>query len=207
MAKETSALNATISDTTEKTAPSTNALTATSCDPDTMKTDVSTTQNTPVQIPLNKNLRLHSLSKSPHQKLLKNRASLLTDRVVTPPHHQTESEKGGKRERNQNGKNSETVSTEVYPNNSGKWTKNTTKNSRISPSLLTTRSSMMTLPMTILMANQATPKIFDFQWNFKYNRGVMLRFSPYSVLLVITLTYFSYLFGQTLSHWTISHYS
>ena len=34
----------------------------------------------------------------------------------------------------------------------------------------------------------------------------VLRFSLYFVLLVILLTYFSYLFRQSLSQWTISHY-
>ena len=45
-----------------------------------------------------------------------------------------------------------------------------------------------------------------FKWNFKCNRGVMLQFSLSFVLLVITLTYFPYLFGQPLSDRTISHY-
>ena len=46
---------------------------------------------------------------------------------------------------------------------------------------------------------------FDFQWNFKCSRGVMLRFS-YFVLLVNTLTYFSYPSGSLLSQWTFSHH-
>ena len=43
MAKEASAPNATISDTTEKTALSIDALIVTSCDQDMMKTDALTT--------------------------------------------------------------------------------------------------------------------------------------------------------------------
>ena len=167
VAKETSAPNATTSDTTEKTAPSTDACTATSCDPDMMKTDVSTTPNTPAQIPLNKNLHHHPLSESPHQKLLKSHTSPLTDKAVTPPHHQMESEKEGERERNPSGRNSKKTLTEVYPDNSGKWMKNMTKNSGIFPSLLIIRSSMMTPPTTTLMANQATPKIFEFSMEFQ----------------------------------------
>ena len=69
-----------------------------------------------------------------------------------------------------------------------------------------TKTNMTTPPATTSMVNQATPKIFDFQWNFKYNRGVMLRFSPHFVPLVITITYFSYLFRQTLSNQTVSHH-
>ena len=174
MAKEASAPNATILDTTEKTALSIDALTVTSCDPDMMKTDALTTQSTLVQTPLNKSRHLHPPSKSPHQRLLKSHASLPIDKAVTPPHPQTESEKGDERERNLSGKDSKTMSTEVYPDNSRKWMKNMTKSSRISPLPLTIKSSTMTPPMTISMANQATPMIFDFQWNFKYNRGVML---------------------------------
>ena len=67
MAKEASAPNATISDTTEKTALSIDALTVTSCDLDMMKTDALTTQSTPVQTPLNKNRHLHP-PPNPHTK-------------------------------------------------------------------------------------------------------------------------------------------
>ena len=206
MAKETFAPNATISDTTEKTALSTNALTVASCDPDMTKTDVSTTLNTLAQTPLSKNLHLHPPFEFPRQKLLKSHTSLPTDQAATPPLHQMESEKEDAKGRNPNGKGSRTMSTEAFPNNSGKWMKNMTKNSRTFPSLLITRSNMMTPPTPILMANQTTLKIFDFQWNLKYSRRVMLRFSPYSVLLVTPLTYFSYLFGWSLSQQTISHH-
>ena len=58
MAKETFAPNATISDTTKKTAPSANALTVASCNPDITKTDVLTTLNTLAQTPSSKNLHL-----------------------------------------------------------------------------------------------------------------------------------------------------
>ena len=120
-----------------------------------------------------------------------------------PPNRQSSnssSSSTGIRKRGQKGKKPEwkKTLTEVYPDNSRKWTKNMSKNSRISPLLLITKSNTMTPPMTISMANQAIPKIFDFQWNFKYNRGVMLRFSPYSVSLVITLTSFSYPIGLSL---------
>ena len=142
-------------------------LTAASCDPDMMKTGVSTTPNTPAQIPLNKNLHLHPLSESPHQKLLKSHASPLTDKAVTPPHHQTEPEKEGKRERNPSGRSSKKMLTEVYPNNSGKWTKDMTKSSRIFLSPLITKNNMMTPPTTTSTANQATPKIFEFSMEFQ----------------------------------------
>ena len=174
MAKEASAPNATTSDTTEKTALSIDALTATSCDQDMMKTDALTTQSTPAQTQLNKNRHLHPLSESPHQRPLKNHASLPINKTVTPPRLQMESEKGDERERNPNGKSSKTMSTKVSPDNSGKWTKSTTKNSRIFPLPLTTRSNTMTPPMKISIANQATLTTFDFQWNFKCSRGVML---------------------------------
>ena len=75
MAKEASAPNATISDTTERTALSIDAPTATSCNQDMMKTDALTTQSTLVQTPLNKNHHLHPPSESPHQKPLRNHAS------------------------------------------------------------------------------------------------------------------------------------
>ena len=139
MAKETFAPNAIISDTTEKTALSIDALTVTSCDPDMMKTDASTTPNTLAQTPSNKNPHLHPLFEYPHQKLLKNCASLPTDKAATPPLRQTESEKEDEKGRNQNGEGSETMSTEVYPNNSGKWTKNTTENLKTFPLLLLPR--------------------------------------------------------------------
>ena len=193
MAKEASAPNATISDTTKKTALSIDALTVTSCDPDTMKTDALTTQSILVQTPLHKNRHPHP-SESPHQRLLESCASLPIGKTVIPPRHQTESEKGDERERNLNGKDSKTMSTEVYPNKSRKWTKNTTKSSRISPLPLTTKSSTTKPPTKISMANLATPMIFDFQWNFKYNRGVMLRFSP----LLCTISHPSYLLFRSL---------
>ena len=177
MEKEASAPNATILDTTEKIALSIDALTVISCNQDMMKTNASTTQNTPVQTLLNKNCHLHPPSESPHQKPLRSRASLPIDRTVTPPHPQMELEKGGKRERNPSGKDSKTMSTEVYPDNSGKWTKSTTKSSKIFPSPLTTKSNTMTPPMRTSMANQVTLMTFDFQWNFKCSKGVMLRFS------------------------------
>ena len=182
MEKEASAPNATISDTTEKTALSIDALTVTSCDQDMMKTNALTTQSTLVQTPLNKNRHLHPPSESPHQRPLKSRASLPIDRIVTPPRPRMDSEKGDERERNPNGKSSKTMSTEVYPDNSGKWTRSTTKSSRIFPLPLTTRSNMTTPPMKILMANQATLTTFDFQWNFKCSRGVMLRFSSFCTI-------------------------
>ena len=138
-----------------------------------------TTQSTPVQTPLNKNRHLHPPSKSPHQRPLKSRASLPINKTVAPPHPWMESEKGEERERNPSGKGSKTLSTEVYPNNSGKWTRSTTKSSRIFPLPLTTRSSTTTPPMKISMANQATLMTSDFQWNFKCSKGVMLRFSLY----------------------------
>ena len=167
MAKETSAPSATISDTTEKTALSIDAPTVTSCDQDMMKTGVSTTQSTPVQIPLNKNHHLHPPSESPHQKPSRNHTSLLIDRTVTPPRLPMESERGDGRERNPSGKNSKTMSTEVYPDNSGKWTRSTTKSSRTFPLPLTTRSNTTTPPMKTSMANRATLMIFDFQMEFQ----------------------------------------
>ena len=205
MAKEASAPNATISDTTEKTALSIDALIVTSCDQDMMKTDALTTQSTPVQTPLNKNHHLHPPSKSPHQRPLKSHASLLIDRTVTLPHPQMESEKGDERERNLSGKGSKTISTEVYPDNSGKWTRSTTKSSRIFPLPLTTRSNTTTPPMKISMVSQATLTTFDFQWNFKCSRGVMLQFS-FRVPLVNTLTHFSDPSGSLLSQQTFSHH-
>ena len=162
MAKETSAPNATILDTTKKTALSTNARTVTSCDPDMMKTDVLTTPNTLAKIPSNKNLHLHPPYKSPHQKPLKNCTSHPTDRAVTPHHHPTELGKEDAKERTLNGRSSKTMSTEAFPNNSGKWMKNTTKNSRTSLSLLTTKSNMTTLHMTTSMESQVTLKISKF---------------------------------------------
>ena len=196
MAKEASAPNATISDTTEKTALSIDALTVTSCNQDTMKTDALTTQSTPVQTPSNKNRHLHPPSESPHRKPLKSRASPPIDKTVTPPCPQMESGKGDRRERNPSGKSSRTMSTKVYPDNSEKWTRSTTKSSRIFPLPLTTRSSMTTPPMKILMASQATLMTFDFQWNLKCSRGVMLWFSslctisqhPYLLLLSLRIT-------------------
>ena len=71
MAKETSAPNATISDTTGKTALSINALTVASCNPDMMKTDALTTQSTLVQTPLNKNRHLHPPLWIPTPKTIK----------------------------------------------------------------------------------------------------------------------------------------
>ena len=61
MAKEAFVPNATISDTTEKTALSIDALTVTLCDQDMMKTDALTTQSTPAQTPSNKNHHHHPL--------------------------------------------------------------------------------------------------------------------------------------------------
>ena len=52
------------------------------------------------------------------------------------------------------------------------------------------------------LVNLQNTELFGLFWYWR----TLLRFSPYSVLLVITLTYVSYLFGQTLSHRTISHY-
>ena len=94
MAKEAFVPNATISDTTEKTALSIDALTVTLCDQDMMKTDDLTTQSTPAQTPSNKNHHHHPPSKSPHLKPLKSHASLPINKTVTPPHPQMESEKG-----------------------------------------------------------------------------------------------------------------
>ena len=142
-----------------------------------MKTNALTTQSTPAQTPSNKNHHHHPPSKSPHLKPLKSHASLPINKTVTPPHPQMESEKGDERERNPSGKDSKTMLTEVYPDNSGKWTRSTTKSSRIFPLLPTTRSNTTTPPMKTSMANQATLTTFDFQWNFKCNRGVMLLFS------------------------------
>ena len=162
MAKEASAPNATISDTTEKTALSIDALTITSCDLDMMKTDALTTQSTPVQTPLNKNRHLHPPSESPHQRPLKSHTSLPTDKTVTLPRPRMESERGDRRERSLSGKGSKTTSTEVYPDNSGKWTRSMTKSSRIFPLPLTTRSSTTTPPMKILMVNQAISQLLIF---------------------------------------------
>ena len=167
MAKETFAPNATLSDTTEKTALSTNALTATSCDPDMTKTDVLTTPNTPAQIPSNKNLHLHPLFESPHQKPSKNHASSPTDKVVTPFHRQMESKREDAKGRNPNGRNSKTMLIEVFPDNSGKWMKSTTRNSRTSLLLLTTKSNTMTLHTTISMESQVTLKISKFSMEFQ----------------------------------------
>ena len=196
MAKGAFAPNATISDTTKKTALSIDALTVTLCDQDMMKTDALTTQSTPAQTPLNKNRHHHPPSESPHQRPLKNHTSRPINKTVTPPCPQMESEKGDERERNPSGKDSKTMSTKVYPNNSRKWTRSMTKSSRIFPLLPTTRNNTTTLPMKTSMANQATLTTFDFQWNFKCSRGVMLRFSslctisqhPYLLLLSTRIT-------------------
>ena len=175
MAKETFAPNATISDTTEKNALSTDALIVTSCDPDMTKTNVLTTPNTPAQTPSNKNP--YPLFKYPHQRLLKNHTSLPIDRAATP-HYLMESKREDTRGRNLNGRDSKTTSIEVFPDNSRQWTKSTTRNSRTSLSLLTTRSNTMTLHMATSMESQVTLRISkNFQWNFKCNKGVMLRFS------------------------------
>ena len=132
-----------------------------------MKTNTLITQSTPAQTPLNKNRHLHPPSESLHQKPLKSRAPLPIDKTVTPPHPQMESEKEDKRERNPSGKDSKTISTEVYPDNSRKWTKSTTKSSRIFPLPLNIKISMTTPPTKISMENQVTLTTFDFQWNFK----------------------------------------
>ena len=134
MAKETSAPSATISDTTEKTALSTDALTVASCDLDMTKTGISI-----------------SPSESPHQKLSKTHTSPPIDKVATPLPHLMESKREGTKGRNPNGRDSKIPLIEVFPDNSGKWMKNTTKNSRISLSLLTTRSNTTTLHTTTSM--------------------------------------------------------
>ena len=135
MAKEAFVPNATISDTTEKTALSIDALTVTLCNQDMMKTGALTTQSTPDQTPLNKNHHHHPPSESPHQTPLKNHASLPNNKTVTPPRPQMESEKGDKRERNRSGKDSKTMLIEVYPDNFRRWTKSMTKSSKIFPCL------------------------------------------------------------------------
>ena len=197
MAKETSAPNATISDTTEKTALSTSALIVASWDPDMMNTDASTTPNIPAQIPLNKNLRLHPLSGYPHQKPLKIHASLLTNKTVTPPPCLMELERGDVKGRNLNGKGSRTMSTEAFPDNSGKWTKNMTRNLKTFPSLLTTKSNTMTLHMTTSMESQVTLKISKiFNGISNVTRGVMLWFS-------FTCTISQPHYSSFLSKWTI----
>ena len=155
MEKEAFAPNAIISDTTEKTALSTDALTVASCGLDMMKTNASTTPNTLAQILSNKNPHPHPLSKYPHQKPLKNHASLPTDKAATPPLHQMESEKEDAKERNPNGKSSKTMLTGAFPDNFRKWMKNTNK------------SNMTIPPMTTSMANLATPKIFEFSMEFQ----------------------------------------
>ena len=73
----------------------------------------------------------------------------------------------------------------------------------------------------LLQVENIVKKVFDIKsdflpisttWNRIYYFTLLpiacsvLQFSLHSVLLVITLTYFSYLFGQTLLHWIISHY-
>ena len=162
MAEKPSAPNATTLDTSERNALSTNAPTAASCDPNTTKIDALTTLNTRDQTPSNKNLHLPPLSKFPLQRLSKSHTSPPIDKTVTPPHHQTESEKEDERERNPSGGSSKKMLTEVYPDNSGKWTKNTTRSSRISPSLLITKNNMTTLPTITSMENRVTLKIFEF---------------------------------------------
>ena len=138
-----------------------------------------------------------SPSESPHQKLSKNHISPPIDKVATPLPHLMESKREGTKGRNPNGRDSKIPLIEVFPDNSGKWMKNTTKNSRVSLSLLTTRSNTTTLHMTTSMESQVTLRISkNFQWNFKCNKGVMLWFS-----LACTISHPHYSFF--LSHWTI----
>ena len=167
MAKETFAPNATISDTTKKTAPSADALTVASCNPDITKTDVLTTLNTLAQTPSSKNLHLHPPFEFSHQKLSKNHASPPIDKVATPLPHQMESRRGDAKGRNPNGRDSKTMLIEAFPDNFGKWMKSMTRNSRTSPSLLTTRSNTTTLHTTTSMENWVTLKISEFSMEFQ----------------------------------------
>ena len=167
MVEKPSAPSVTTLDISESIVSSTDALTVVSYDPSMTKICASITLNTLDQTLSNKNL-LHPLSsESPHQKPSKNCTSPQTDKTAAPLPHQMVLEKEDARERNPNGKGSKTMSTEAFPNNFGKWTRNMTRNSRTFPSLLTTRSSTTTPPTTTLMANQVTPKIFEFSMEFQ----------------------------------------
>ena len=83
-----------------------------------------------------------------------------------------ESKREDAKGRNPNGRDSKITLIEVFPDNFGKWMKNTTKNSRISLSLLTTRSNTTTPHTTTSMESQVTLRISkNFQWNFNVTRG------------------------------------
>ena len=197
MEEKPSAPNATTLDISERNALSTNAPTATSCDPNTTKIDASTTLNTWDQTPSNKNLHLHPLSEFPLQKLSKNHASPPIDKAATPLPRQMESKREDARERNPNGRDSEITLIEVFPNNSWKWMKNMTKNSRTSLSFLTTRSNTTTPHTTTSMESQVTLKISKISNGISnVTRGVMLWFS-----LTCTISHPHY--SSLLSHQTI----
>ena len=157
-----------------------------------MRTNALTTPNTPVLLPSNKNPHCLPPSKFLHQKPSRNCTSPQTDKTVTLPPHPAESIKGDPRGRNQNGKDSMTMLTKAWSENSRKWTRNMTKNSEISPLLLTIRNSTIKNPMIISTENQATLKILN--GISKSSRGVMLQFPLDCIPLVFAFTHPSYLF-------------
>ena len=131
------------------------------------RTYASTILNIPDQPLLNKNPHHLLLSKFLHPEPSKNHASPQTTKTVILPPHPTGSIKEGVKERNLNGRNSETMSIKAWSENTRKWTENMTRNSEISPLPLNTRSNTTTQLMTTSMENPVTPKIFDFQMEFQ----------------------------------------
>ena len=167
MGEEPSAPCATTLDAIKKTALSTTAPTASSCDHTMMKTNVSTILNTQ-DLPLSSRSHHHPFpSELHHQKPLKNLISLQTDKPVVLCCHLMESTKGDKKGRNLNGRDSKRMLTEAWSENLRKWTNNMTKNSKLSKGTLTIKKNTMKKLTITSLANQATSMIFSSQVEFR----------------------------------------